>query len=152
MRNFLIKHFALYHVTKICGIRFEPLRATTPLASSFLILIILEYYIKFSEIVSTIVFLSWFIFAYLMGFIYFKIKPIKYGELQDDDQRWKFGQKEPWNLDFLDEEEWQDIDVKVRKELKQKNRNVLPVLIPIILIITTITIYIKWDFLYYTFS
>lgn len=139
MRKFLIKHFALSHISKIFGRDFRPLRATTPTASSLILLAMFDelqmtipYYLSFISLIGCI----------FVGFVYFGYLPIKWYEC-DKDQKWMFGQ----NVAYMSEsrtEEWREISDEMETELSQKNfRNVFPVILPMILTTITILIYTK---------
>lgn len=150
VREAIIKYFAFSHVSKVMGVKFSPARATTPLVSSFMLLVIGDLYFQPNETVAVSISLAWFIFCYYLGFYYFRKHPVNYEELQDTDQKWVLGAVAPWELPWSQEIEWQNIDIRLQEELKKSNRNVLPVLLPLILIIVTIVMYTQWDFLKYT--
>lgn len=137
MRNFIVKHFALYHVSRIFGKDFRPLRASTHIASA---LIGLALFSELNWMIPTIITGAYFIFSLFIGFVYFDMKPIKWHEL-DDDQKWQYG-----NMVVLSpslERQWRNICDDIASELTLNFRKAFPAILPLLLAILTILVYTK---------
>jgi len=90
MRNWIITTFFLYREFKIFGRTFSRLRAVTPTVISFFFGVISQTIIGSEHWV--VLLIEWILFAIciFLGFYYYKYKPVKYDELIDWQQQFKY--------------------------------------------------------------
>jgi hypothetical protein len=146
MRKFLVKHFVGDYYARLFGSTFNWVRAANiifPLGCINGIYLVKTDTLSF-ETVPGIILLGLFLVAVFFGFVYFKLKPIKWDEL-DDSQKWQYGtgvkrgvlkSNELLQSDKL--REWAKIDIEMYNFLKSKeNWNLFPLFVnPIIMVIT----------------
>ena len=146
MRKLLVKYFVGDYYAKLFGSTFNWVRAANiifPLGCINGIYLVKTDTVSL-ETVPGIILLGLFLVAVFFGFLYFRLKPIKWEEL-DDCQKWQFGtgvkmgmlkSKELLQADRL--REWAKLDIDMHNLLKTKeNWNLTPLLInPSIMIIT----------------
>jgi len=90
MRNWIIFTFFLYREFKIFGRTFSRLRAATPIVIAFFFGVILQTIIGSEHWL--VLLIEWipFIICIVLGFYYYKYKPVKYDELLDWQQQFKY--------------------------------------------------------------
>ncbi|UXQ88837.1 hypothetical protein [Tenacibaculum phage Larrie] len=147
MRSFLIKHFYLNHITKIMGIKFYSPRASTFLVPLFLMMPLTEKFLNPSDVVMEIQVAIFVTFFLIFSNLEKIIGKVRFHEL-DIYQKFTFGNIDPYRLGFLEENEHIIVSKKVNKKLEKNNLNVIPVLIPLLMIMATVVVYFDlWDFL-----
>lgn len=116
MRKFIIKNFALDHISVVFGKPINWVRAANWLYPSFLIAGLYSLYngADFMNPIG-IVILIWLVVMIFFGFVYFRIRPVKWHEL-DTSQKWQYGNAAIFNktskkLPFTEEmqKEWFEI-------------------------------------------
>jgi len=90
MRNWIIITFFLYREFKIFGRTFSRLRAVTPTVIAFFFGVILQTIIGSEHWL--VLLIEWipFIICIFLGFYYYKYKPVKYDEILDWQQQFKY--------------------------------------------------------------
>ena len=90
MRNWIITTFFLYREFKIFGKTISRVRAATPIVISFFFGVLLQTIIGSEHWL--VLLLEWipFIICIVLGFYYYKYKPVKYDELIDWQQQLKY--------------------------------------------------------------
>ena len=90
MRNWIIFTFFLYREFKIFGRTFSRVRAATPIVISLFLGVILQTIIGSDHWL--VLLIEWipFIICIILGFYYYKYKPVKYDELIDWQQQFKY--------------------------------------------------------------
>jgi len=93
MRNWIITTFFLYREFKIFGRTFSRLRAVTPTVIAFFFGVISQTIIGSEHWL--VLLIEWipFIICIFLGFYYYKYKPVKYDELIDWQQQFKYLKK-----------------------------------------------------------
>ncbi len=140
MRQIIVKHFALYHDVMIRGKKISFLRASIPVWNSLLlmILVVLKTDYPVFDWVDWLATIP-FIVSVFFGFVYFKFKPIKWNEL-DDEQKWQYGKINPIRTNSFKGLEWHRIDKKFKKI---KNRKIGYLLINFITFLIVVGLLIK---------
>jgi len=102
MRNWIITTFFLYREFKIFGKTISRLRAATPTVIAFFFGVISQTIIGSEH--WFVILLEWipFIICIVLGFYYYKYKPVKYDELIDWQQQYKYLSK-PTQIGTKDE-------------------------------------------------
>lgn len=140
MRNFIVRHFALRHHAKIFGFKFNPARASTPTVIVFLTAVLSD---KFDIMPLFHLSMIGLIICAIVGFFYFKVKPITWEDLDNDDQRYDYGLFKGNNMPIKQFKEWRDIKDDIEGELDLVMfRKIWPVLLPILYILLTALIFL----------
>ena len=125
MRKLIVKHFALNYTIKIFGIQSTALRASRVIFPTFILGAILTFINPQYPTPTWYTLTAYALMAIsvFFGFIYFKISPVKWHEL-DDAQKWQYGftvrtkliskPKEFYN--DINWDEWEILNAKFSKQ------------------------------------
>lgn len=144
MRNFLVKNFAFYHMVRLFGKSISWLRAANFLFPTFLVGGVYSVYTngEFDSIMGILI-LIWTAIMAFFGFVYFRIRPAKWAEL-DKDQKFQYGEislsSKLNKLSAEEMKEWQKIKKEhIKKIEKSKFYNVKAFLVNVIALILAIS-------------
>ena len=145
MRSIIVKLFALDYICRAFGKTVNFVRVANvifPLMCITGVLTVLQGYAF--ESVLGIVCLALLSVSIFFGFVYFRLKPIKWEEL-DDSQKWQFGRGVLTQGDRLDisltpdqRKEWDKLDEEIQSIETKKFHNLKALLVNVIVFITVI--------------
>lgn len=123
MRYYIIKYFALSHACRVFGKTITFVRAANIIFPIFLLnglyAILTDSY-AFDSFFGILFFIILLI-ALFFGFVYFRIYPVSYEELEDYQQKWFYGihcVKSNIHMNILDTRDWNRINVNMKNILR----------------------------------
>jgi len=135
MRKLIVKYFALDYICRVFGKSVNFVRAANvifPLMCLSGILMMANAGIIFTmSLILTLL-------SLFLGFVYFRISPIKWEEL-DKNQKWQFGKFHIYqSLDFDHKKEWETINKEILETENNKFYNIKPLMVNLVVFILMI--------------